>query len=295
MARNHPPRTPLAVLVAAFLGFGCGQETQTLPVVKTATGEMVLVPAGWFTMGSERGQTDEAPKHRVWIDAFLMDRFEVTQEQFKGILKKGHPFHFKADRNPAENVSWAVAALFCNARSRSEGLRPCYDEKTGACDFDADGYRLPTEAEWEYACRAGSRSEYFFGNDARPLQSYAWLRDNSGRTTHPVGSRRPNPWGLYDLYGNVSEWCNDVYGAGYSAEGPSRNPRGPTEADSSRFVVRGGAWNSSAEACRSASRVGESPGQVDGCFARNDIGFRCVRKAPESGDSRKASQESVRR
>ncbi len=284
MAGNRPPLAPLAFV--ALLTLGCDQGAQGPPVVKTATGEMVVVPAGWFTMGSPRGQADEEPPHRVWIDAFLMDRCEVTQGQIKRLMKRDHPFHFKADQNSAENVSWPVAALFCNARSRAEGLQPCYDEKSGACTFEADGYRLPTEAEWEYACRAGSDGEYFFGSDAALLQSYAWLRDNSDRRTHPVGTRKPNPWGLCDMYGNVSEWCNDVYDASYYAQASEKNPRGPAETDTSKFVVRGGAWNSSANACRSAYRVGESPGQVDGCFARSDIGFRCVRKAGSVRGSR---------
>jgi acetoin utilization deacetylase AcuC-like enzyme/formylglycine-generating enzyme required for sulfatase activity len=247
-------------------------------VIKTKEGvEMVLIPAGWFEMGSRQGKTNESPVHKVWVNAFLMDRYEVTQEQY-GKLVPGNPSHFKGPQNPMEQMSWANAALYCNARSRAEGFELCYDEESGKCNFEANGYRLPTEAEWEYACRAGTKTDYFFGRDARKLKDYAWYAENSFERTFPWGKKKPNPWGLYDMYGNVAEWCNDIYDQDYYKHSPEKNPRGPTRGK--KYVLRGGAWSSSADVCRSSYRVGEEPGFQDACFARDTIGFRCVRNAP---------------
>jgi formylglycine-generating enzyme required for sulfatase activity len=238
---------------------------------------MVLIPAGTFEMGSKRGKEDAAVAHKVSIDAFLMDKYEVTQAEYE---KQGlsSPSHFKGANLPVEQVTWAQAAYYCNVRSEADGLTPCYDEKSSACDFEADGYRLPTEAEWEYACRAGTNTDYCFGADTRKLGDYAWFADNSAKKTHPVGQRKPNAWGLYDMHGNVAEWCNDIYDPSYYQTSPPANPRG--SADGKQYVLRGGAWNSGSKAVRSSYRLGENPGFSDACLARDAIGFRCVRKAP---------------
>jgi formylglycine-generating enzyme required for sulfatase activity len=156
-------------------------------------------------------------------------------------------------------------------------LTPCYSDDA-ICNFEADGYRLPTEAEWEYACRAGSQTEYSFGADGGALGAYGWYAKNAGKKTHPVGQKQPNPWGLYDMHGNVAEWCQDTYAKDYYKSSPEKNPRGP--ADGKQYVLRGGAWNTPAENTRSAFRLGENPGFADACLARDAIGFRCVRKAP---------------
>jgi formylglycine-generating enzyme required for sulfatase activity len=272
------------VVVPFVLVVGCKKvEEAAAPakaptIVKTKSEiDAVLIPAGSFRMGSEAGQEDERPVHEVRLDAFLMDRTEITQAQYAKYTKP-NPSHFKGPNRPVEMVSWANAALFCNKRSRAEGLTPCYDEETAECNFEADGYRLPTEAEWEYACRAGGAGEYDFGNDSGKLQAHAWFADNAGKQTHPAAQKKPNAWGLFDMHGNVAEWCNDVYDKGYYAASSAENPRGPKEGE--KYVLRGGAWNSSAKACRSAYRVGEDPGFQDACFARDALGFRCVRKAP---------------
>jgi formylglycine-generating enzyme required for sulfatase activity len=255
--------------------------TETAPpqVITTKSGiEMVPVPAGRFAMGSTSGKEDEAPVREIAIDAFLMDRYEVTQAAYAG-FEDINGSHFQAPDLPVEMVRWDDAALYCNWRSKEEGLDPCYDEKTFACNFAANGYRLPTEAEWEYACRAGTTADYSFGPDSRELAQYAWFADNADKQTHPVGQKKPNAWGLYDMYGNVAEWCNDVYAKDAYQEGPAENPRGPK--DGPRRVLRGGAWNSRADDCRSAARAGQTPGSEDACFHRDMIGFRCVRRAPK--------------
>jgi formylglycine-generating enzyme required for sulfatase activity len=231
-------------------------------------------------MGSKHGREDEKPAHAVLIDSFLMDRYEVTQALWDKIGKAEalpNPSHFKGVDLPVEQVTWPQAARFCNARSRFEGLKPCYNEDTAECDFEANGYRLPTEAEWEYACRAGTTTDYAHGNDLKRLSEFAWLADNAGKKTHPVGQKQPNPWGLFDMHGNVAEWCNDIYDKDYYKSSPAKNPRGPV--DGKEYVLRGGSWKSAAEALRSAYRLGETPGFSDACLARDAIGFRCVRKA----------------
>ena len=200
---------------------------EALAVVKTKTGaEMVLIPAGRFMMGSTDGKPDEAPVHEVSIDAFLMDRTEVTQEQY-GKLVVANPSHFKGPDRPVEQISWADAALYCNLRSRDEGLQPCYDEETAKCNFQANGYRLPTEAEWEYACRAGSDAAYCFGSDGRLLKEHAWYAENASKKTQPVAQKKPNAWGLFDMHGNVAEWCNDVYEPDYYQKSRPAIRRGP--------------------------------------------------------------------
>ena len=252
---------------------------------------MVQAPAGTFMMGSTAGAEQEQPMHEVTLQAFLIDQYEVTQANFLKMMGKD-PSHFKGADQPVEQISWADAALYCNARSRKEGLEPCYDEETGACNFEANGYRLPTEAQWEYACRAGSESAYSFGDNPAQLSSYGWFEGNANGQPQSVGQRKPNDWGLYDMHGNVMEWCNDVYAADYYATSPTKDPQGPPESAKSRFVLRGGAWKRPAADCRSSWRLGEYPGQLDGCFGRDDLGFRCVRKAPASEETPEPAEQS---
>jgi len=271
----------LAMILVGLVALSRAEES-TAPAslskaIRTATGVgMVLIPGGWFQMGSDRGRPDEQPVHRVRVDAFYMDTHEVTQEQY-GQLVLGNPSHFKGPKHPVEQISWPAAAMYCNARSRAEAFEPCYDEETAACDFQASGYRLPTEAEWEYACRAGTKTEYSFASDQ--LADHAWYGGGSEASTRPVGGKLPNPWGLYDIHGNVAEWCNDVYEPRYYGVSPAKNPRGPAEGE--RYVLRGGGWSSEADKCRSAYRRAYAPGFNQPCFLGNDIGFRCVRAASD--------------
>jgi formylglycine-generating enzyme required for sulfatase activity len=236
-------------------------------------GDMVRIAAGQFQMG-DKEQADATP-HLVSMSAFLIDRTLVTQEQYEKAMGE-NPSRWKGNKNPVEQVRWSDAVRFCNKRSELEGLRPCYDLKAWKCDFDAPGYRLPTEAEWEYACRAGTSSAYFFGDDPSKLRDYAWFDKNSGGRPHPVGQKQANPWGLFDICGNLWEWCNDFYKVDYYRESTPIDPKGP-EAGKTK-VVRGGAWRFSAERCRSGYRYNENPGYADVCFGYDIYGFRCVRK-----------------
>jgi formylglycine-generating enzyme required for sulfatase activity len=224
--------------------------------------QMVYVPAGQFTMGSARGNPDEAPVHKVKISAFLMDKFEVTHEMFAKV-QLPDPSHWQdSPAKPVERVRWRDAKRFCNERSLLEGLTPCYNEKTADwdCNYSATGYRLPTEAEWEYACRAGKDSDYDFGSPDR-LRQYAWFGENSDQKTHAAGQKKSNGLGICDLYGNVSEWCEDVYGSTYYRESPEVDPRGPSSPGKDvKRVIRGGSWKASAEQCRASFRQGERTG-----------------------------------
>jgi len=247
---------------------------------KTKTGvEMVLLPGGSFTMGDARGATDEE-RHRVTVDAFYIDKYEVTQEHYRKLVGSDYS-RWKNPKAPTEQVTWAAAVKYCNVRSLAENLTPCYDLKTWKCDFAANGYRLPTEAEWEYAARAGSTTSYSFGDNASALRNFAWMKENSGDRPREVGKKLPNAWGLYDMHGNVAEWCNDLYAVDYYQKSPAKNPRGP--ASGKQRVVRGGSWNSRAGDCRSAYRAAENPAYADVCIGYYDVyGFRCVRNAASS-------------
>ena len=271
----------LALLPIALL-FGCDRQSpEQKPVPKsqlltTACGmQMVSVPGGQFTMGSDDGPIDVKPAHPVKVDGFLMDQHEVTQEVYQKVMGT-NPSRRKNPRNPVEQVTWSAAVKFCNARSIQEGLQPCYNTNNWTCDFTANGYRLPTEAEWEYACRAGSTTRYFFGESADQLKSFGWFEGNAQSTPHSVGQRRPNAWGLYDMAGNVWEWCNDFYGVKYYRSSPAENPRGPSEGE--KRVLRGGAWSSSAESCTSWVRNCDEAGTTDVCLTMDSNGFRSVRR-----------------
>jgi acetoin utilization deacetylase AcuC-like enzyme/formylglycine-generating enzyme required for sulfatase activity len=278
---NIKNQTSHFLLALCLLALSCRRVEQppaAVQIVQTPGGvEMVVIPGGWFEMGNNAAP-DESPVHRVWVSSFWMDRREVPQEQFRK-YQISDPSHFKGTGQPLERINWTDAAMYCNERSLAEGLTPCYDEATWVCNFDANGYRLPTEAEWEYACRAGTSTRYSFGDDVRLLKDYGWFAENAGGRTHPPGQKKPNPWGLYDMHGNVAEWCNDRYAGDYYSHSPDRDPKGPDKGN--ERVLRGGSWKSSADACRSTYRASD-PSINDTCLAADTIGFRCVRQAPES-------------
>ncbi len=246
-----------AVCLACLLLAGCGAPSEKEKVkkveptsFKSADGiEMILLPGGWFNMGSASQDEPDQKLHKVYVSPFAMDKFPVTQESYEKLMGTNGS-HWKGPRNPVEQIRWRDAVNYCNARSRAEGLQPAYDTNTWACNFEANGYRLPTEAEYEYALRAGSETTYFFGNTTDDLKRYAWFKENSPRGPHPVGEKPPNAWGLCDMVGNVWEWCHDVYQEDYYIRSPERNPRGPDKGGNR--VVRGGCWNSKPEHCRSS-------------------------------------------
>ena len=260
-----------------------GSRSEVAPVeIVTKSGiKMVLVPAGQFTMGNEKGNPDEAPAHKVSVSSFLMDTVPVTNEMYTK-AQLPNPSHWQeSPKQPVERIRWRDAKLYCNERSRLEGLKPCYNEKTPEwdCDYTAEGYRLPTEAEWEYAARAGTDGLYDFGSK-ETLRQYAWFAENSDQKTHPVGDKKPNRWGLYDMYGNVSVWCEDVYDPGYYKTSPPSDPHGPPSPGRDvKRVLRGGSWKASADMCRATYRQGERTGNTDACFSTDYCGLRCVRTA----------------
>jgi formylglycine-generating enzyme required for sulfatase activity len=252
--------------------------------------KLKLIPAGEFLMGAAddepEAQSDEKPQHKVRITRpFYLGVFEVTQKEYKTIIGT-NPSHFSAtgggqatvarmntDGFPVENVSWLDATAFCNKLSEREGLKPCY-WVSGEPSVDGTGYRMPTEAEWEYACRAGTITPFAFGTTITPNDANfngnatyngSAVGGNLGRTT-VVGSNRPNAFGLHDMHGNVWEWCQDWYVESLTATAPLNSVQ------SAGRVIRGGGWSGSPQWCRSADRSGRAPG-----LRNYSLGFRVAR------------------
>jgi formylglycine-generating enzyme required for sulfatase activity len=227
-----------------------GPAVDTPFSIVTNANNFVRIEAGEFMMGSEQGDADEKPVHRVRISRpFEMGKYEITQAQWQAVMRS-NPSNFKGGNLPVEQVSWGDAQQFIQKLNEMN---------------DGYVYRLPTEAEWEYASRAGSKGEY-----AGELDAMAWYDKNSGSRTQPVGQKQPNAWGLYDMHGNVWEWCEDWYSESYYAQSPGTDPQGP--ASGSYRVSRGGSWLHGAANLRSAYRGRGTP---DG--RGNFLGFRLAR------------------
>ena len=248
------------------------EDTSSYGVTALLDGSaMVQIPAGEFAMGSASGAADEGPVHRVRIThAYEMGKFEITQSQWETVMTDPHaqpgairmtpehvavnstPSRFKGPALPVESVSWDDIQVFlARLNARDHGHL----------------YRLPTEAEWEYACKAEGKSD-----DPAALAGEAWYKDNSGDRTRPVGEKRPNAWGLYDMLGNAAEWVADWYGRDYYAESPAVDPTGPRSG--SYRIYRGGCWFELAKYCSSTARKFDFP------VNRHDgVGFRVVRTA----------------
>ena len=253
----------------------------TLPrlprVVSDGGLEMVEVPAGSFLMGSpgsdDMADAGERPQHRVTLSSFRIARTTVTETQYRELMgDRADPP--EEDTVPATGIDWYQAITFCNALSKRHGYRPCYRRSrlplllAWRCDWGADGYRLPTEAEWEYACRAGTTTRWSFGDDEARLAKHAWFKANSEDNVHPVEQKHPNPWGLYDMHGNVWEWCWDFFGGYRGFE--RRDPHGAWLGR--QRGLRGGSFWVSPRDLRSARRDFDDPEDQDRRF-----GFRCVR------------------
>jgi len=263
-------------LLSLLLAAGCSGERAeegsdaktslkylTLDLGTSVTMKLVRVEAGEFMMGSDKGRPDEKPVRSVTISQpFYMGVCEVTQAQWQavmgteskpaagsgrreGMLWGGEAYAQSGDDNAANYISWEDAGRFCKALSKKTGRKVA----------------LPTEAQWEYACRAGSRTVYGFGDDASRLGDYAWYRDNAygkkEKYPHAVGRKKANAWGLHDMHGNVWEWCTDWYADSY-AKAKTADPKGP--AGGKYRVLRGGSWYSTPQVCRAAYRPGNSPG-----------------------------------
>jgi formylglycine-generating enzyme required for sulfatase activity len=253
-------------LAALFAVSGCGSDRPD--------NDMVRIEPWSFTMGSPGDEPDrdrDENQHQVTLtQGFLMSATEVTQAQYEAVMGS-NPSEFKGASRPVEQVSWYDAVKFCNALSEREGLTAAYNVSGEDVTWnrDADGYRLPTEAEWEYACRAGTTTRFHSGDDDSDLELVGWYDGNSGLETHDVRTKQPNAWGLYDMHGNVWEWCWDWYG---DYGGNATDPAGPRS-----FlirVLRGGGWYYNAQSCRSALRFSNFP---DDRYSFN--GFRVVRSS----------------
>jgi formylglycine-generating enzyme required for sulfatase activity len=268
--------------------------------------KFIRIQGGSFRMGSEGYGADEVPVHELTVGSFCMSTTEITQRQLLEVTGKlpwsgswvppprtrddslrvarldsiraaleasGSDRLEKYVPGAAVWISWNGAVEFCNKLSSLAGREPCYDLETWNCDFSKNGFRLPTEAEWEYACRAGTVTAYFTGNERDGLSEVAWFgQKTEGYEQRLVGLKKANSFGLYDMHGNVWEWCNDWYLPGYYTVSPNNNPPGPDNSGPGQLRVnRGGSRSSGPLACRSATRRGNPPS------ARNStIGFRIV-------------------
>lgn len=275
-------------------------QPTALPPERPVSEGFVHIQGGTFMMGSPMNEPDrnrDETQHRVTLSSFYMGKYEVTQKEWRDVMGT-NPSEFKGDDLPVECVNWYDAVEYCNTRSRKEGLSPAYTIDKGRSDpnnsnyFDdmrwlvtwnrnANGYRLPTEAEWEYACRAETTTPFNTGNNITTLlanyngkypYNNMWQGGTYLERTTTVGSFAPNPWGLYDMHGNVTEWCWD-WGGDYSS-GAQTDPSGPVSG--STRVTRGGSYMSSREKLRSAWRMLDYPWEGH-AIRSSPFGFRLAR------------------
>ncbi len=250
---------------------------------KNISFEMIKIPAGSFTKGSnisidEDADDDEEPQTQVTIEkSFLIGKFEVTQTIWKAVIGS-NPSFSKKDNHPVEQVTWWEAIHFANKLSNLMKFDICYDEKTGLCDTSKNGFRLPSETEWEYACRAETSTIFFYGNDPKSLISYAVFDELSTLSPYPVGSLKPNGWNIHDMSGNVFEWCQDLEPV-YEETEDDEDYEEDEDIDIKEIpvepkyrIIRGGGFGSPYYDCRPANR-----GYADPRGRYDDTGFRLVK------------------
>ena len=278
---NH---TVSILLVALFVcsPFAGAEDGKEKAHTNSIAMELVPIPAGSFMMGSpesEQGRDDDETRHKVVISKpFLIGKYEVTQKQWQQAMESNPSIDKECgDGCPVEKVTWYDAVKFCNALSKIEGLTPAYriNATLVIWDREATGYRLPTEAEWEYACRAGTTTTYHSGDSEKDLHRAGWYNKNADNKTHPVGEKVPNAWGLYDMHGNVMEWCWDRFDKTDYAPAEATDPIGSPSG--AHRIIRGGGWYFGyARHCRSANRGEGNPDSRN-----SNLGLRVVRPKSE--------------
>lgn len=250
-------KTIILIMICCSGTFAAEQATKNKDFTDVNTGmEFVFVKGGCFQMGGSYNVETEngKPVHKVCVSDFRIGRYEVTQGEWLKVMGSNPSgFNKCGAKCPVENISWDDAQEFIMKLNKISKMK----------------FRLPTEAEWEYAARSGGKEEEFAGG--MKLDEVAWQQNNSGESTHPVGTRKPNGLGLYDMTGNVAEWCSDWFGENYYAESPVQNPKGP--ATGTVRVMRGGRWSSTLDgpALRTTSRSFDAPDSRE-----NNYGFRLV-------------------
>ncbi|MFZ2642079.1 MAG: SUMF1/EgtB/PvdO family nonheme iron enzyme, partial [Verrucomicrobiia bacterium] len=258
---SSPPAVAPVVAPAPVSGRGAAAGQSSF--VNAVKIRMVLIPAGEFDMGSPKSESwrySEETLHHVTITRpFYMSATEVTQTQFAAVMRR-NPSYYKGANLPVEHVTWNDAVEFCRRLSF----------------MDSRAYRLPTETEWEYACRAGSDDRFYSGENDADLFKAAWVGSVSNSRTHPVATLAPNRFGLFDMLGNVYEWCADYYDANYYVRSPKTDPPGPSKG--AERVIRGGAYNESIQNARCAYRTGKDPMKTQA-----NLGFRIACDVPPPG------------
>lgn len=237
--------------------------------------ELIKVEAGIFIMGSDSTEKEESPPHEVELSSFLIGKYPVTQELWLEYIGKTNSYN-KGDRKPVEQVRWIDSIAFCNVLSKSEGLNPCYLKKGKYLHFDihANGYRLPTESEWEFAARGGVESKGFLYSGSNNPFDVGWFKDNSDKRTHDVGLLKPNELGIYDMSGNVYEHCWDIYKP-YTKDKRKDPIISEYCKESERHVLRGGNCHGFSNRLRCTSRRNG----LYKDFIQDFVGFRIARNA----------------